>query len=226
MSTTPPKKSISLKRSRSIDKSQNESIGKDIDESVSDSASGSISGSISRSDSNESDSDSDSNESDSDNDDIPQPFKKPKLSIKKESENFSNAMNALLDTHLKAYDRKDPILVRSKKDLKKFDDDKLEQKAKKILLNEKKKKLTANRIKNLLPTNESTAREILQHEKILRKTAQRGVIKLFNAILMTQTNTQFDINNENGLIGNQKKKQLLNEISKENFLSLVKNSAK
>lgn len=219
MSTTSPKKSISLKRSRSIDKSQNESIEKEINESVSES-SGSISGSSSESDSNESDSDSDS-----DNDDIPQPLKKPKLSIKKESENFSNAMNALLDTHLKAYDRKDPILVRSKKDLKKFDDDKLEQKAKRILLNEKKKKLTANRIKNLLPTNESNAREILQHEKNLRKTAQRGVIKLFNAILMTQTNTQFDINNENGLIGNQKKKQLLNEISKENFLSLVKNSA-
>ena len=221
MSTTSPKKSISLKRSRSIDKSQNESIEKEINESASES-SGSISGSSSESDSNE----SDSNESDSDNDDIPQPLKKPKLSIKKESENFSNAMNALLDTHLKAYDRKDPILVRSKKDLKKFDDDKLEQKAKRILLNEKKKKLTANRIKNLLPTNESNARQVLQHEKNLRKTAQRGVIKLFNAILMTQTNTQFDINNENGLIGNQKKKQLLNEISKENFLSLVKNSAK
>lgn len=161
-----------------------------------------------------------------DADDIPVPQKKQKKSKKTETESFSNAMNALLDTHLKAYDRKDPILARSKKELKKFDDDKLEQKAKRLLLLEKKKKLTANRNKDLLPQDDATARQILQHEKQLKKTAQRGVIKLFNAILMTQTSTEEDINNEKGYLGLTKKKELVNEISKEKFLDLVQNVGK
>jgi len=132
-------------------------------------------------------------------------------------------MNALLDTRLKAYDRKDPILARSKRELKKFEDDKLEQKAKRLLLAEKKKKLTANRVKDLLPTDETIARQVLQHERQLKKTAQRGVIKLFNAILMTQTSTEAELSNESGL-GQTKKKELVNELSKEKFLSLVQNA--
>lgn len=169
---------------------------------------------------------SDSEEEEKDTDDIPLPQKKQKKSKKAETESFSNAMNALLDTHLKAYDRKDPILARSKKELKKFDDDKLEQKAKRLLLLEKKKKLTANRNKDLLPKDDATARQILQHEKQLKKTAQRGVIKLFNAILMTQTSTEEDVNNEKGYLGLTKKKELVNEISKEKFLDLVQNVGK
>lgn len=165
-------------------------------------------------------------EDEEDDDDIPTVQKKQKKSAKKEAESFSNAMNALLDTRLKAYDRKDPILARSKKELKKFEDVKLEQKAKHLLLTEKKKKLTANRNKDLLPKNDATARQVLQHEKQLKKTAQRGVIKLFNAILMTQTSTESDMSHETGLVGQSKKKELVNEISKEKFLDLVQQVGK
>lgn len=165
-------------------------------------------------------------EEEGDDDDIPTVQKKQKKSAKKEAESFSNAMNALLDTRLKAYDRKDPILARSKKELKKFEDVKLEQKAKRLLLAEKKKKLTANRNKDLLPKNDATARQVLQHEKQLKKTAQRGVIKLFNAILMTQTSTESDMSHETGLLGQSKKKELVNEISKEKFLDLVQQVGK
>lgn len=171
----------------------------------------------------ESESDSEAEAEDSGSDDIPKPLKKAKVSKKEESEKFANAMNALLDTRLKAYDRKDPILARSKRELKKFEDDKLEQKAKRLLLAEKKKKLTANRVKDLLPTDETIARQVLQHERQLKKTAQRGVIKLFNAILMTQTSTEAEMSNESGL-GQTKKKELVNELSKEKFLSLVQNA--
>lgn len=171
----------------------------------------------------DSESESEAEAEDSGSDDIPKPLKKAKVSKKEESEKFANAMNALLDTRLKAYDRKDPILARSKRELKKFEDDKLEQKAKRLLLAEKKKKLTANRVKDLLPTDETIARQVLQHERQLKKTAQRGVIKLFNAILMTQTSTEADMNNESGL-GQTKKKELVNELSKEKFLSLVQNA--
>lgn len=165
-------------------------------------------------------------EAEEDDDDIPTVQKKQKTSAKKEAESFSNAMNALLDTRLKAYDRRDPILARSKKQLKKFEDVKLEQKAKRLLLAEKKKKLTANRNKDLLPKNDATARQVLQHEKQLKKTAQRGVIKLFNAILMTQTSTESDMSHETGLVGQSKKKELVNEISKEKFLDLVQQVGK
>ncbi len=171
----------------------------------------------------DSESESEAEAEDSGSDDIPKPLKKAKVSKKEESEKFANAMNALLDTRLKAYDRKDPILARSKRELKKFEDDKLEQKAKRLLLAEKKKKLTANRVKDLLPTDETIARQVLQHERQLKKTAQRGVIKLFNAILMTQTSTEVDMSNESGL-GQTKKKELVNELSKEKFLSLVQNA--
>lgn len=167
----------------------------------------------------------DDDDDDDDDDDIPVPQKKQKVSKKEETEKFSNAMNALLDTHLKAYDRKDPILARSKKELKTFENEKLEEKAKRMLLAEKKKRLTANRVKDLLPTDDGKAREVLEKEKKLKKIAQKGVIKLFNAILMTQTATEQDISRESG-IGSNKRKELVNEISKEKFLSLVQQAGK
>ncbi|TID23826.1 hypothetical protein CANINC_003117 [Pichia inconspicua] len=174
---------------------------------------------------NEEEGEVDSNDDDDDDDDIPVPQKKQKVSKKEETEKFSNAMNALLDTHLKAYDRKDPILARSKKELKTFENEKLEEKAKRMLLAEKKKRLTANRVKDLLPTDDGKAREVLEKEKKLKKIAQKGVIKLFNAILMTQTATEQDISRESG-IGSNKRKELVNEISKEKFLSLVQQAGK
>lgn len=250
-STEIPKKKMTLtvsnKRSRS---EQHEKVSgkpknlkeEDLSESE-ESESKSKSGSESESESNDSseeeenitDSDEEEGEADEiegveeddddDDDDIPVPQKKQKVSKKEETEKFSNAMNALLDTHLKAYDRKDPILARSKKELKTFENEKLEEKAKRMLLAEKKKRLTANRVKDLLPTDDSKAREVLEKEKKLKKIAQKGVIKLFNAILMTQTATEQDISKESG-IGSNKKKELVNEISKEKFLSLVQQAGK
>lgn len=225
--TEVPKKKMTLKRKRDdkIVKEVKEDKRIENEESEGEQDNASASEDL-ESDGESASDNSDSEEEEKDTDDIPLPQKKQKKSKKAETESFSNAVNALLDTHLKAYDRKDPILARSKKELKKFDDDKLEQKAKRLLLLEKKKKLTANRNKDLLPKDDATARQILQHEKQLKKTAQRGVIKLFNAILMTQTSTEEDVNNEKGYLGLTKKKELVNEISKEKFLDLVQNVGK
>lgn len=225
--TEVPKKKMTLKRKRDDKMVKEVKEDKRIENEESEGEQDNASASEDLESDGESASDnSDSEEEEKDTDDIPLPQKKQKKSKKAETESFSNAVNALLDTHLKAYDRKDPILARSKKELKKFDDDKLEQKAKRLLLLEKKKKLTANRNKDLLPKDDATARQILQHEKQLKKTAQRGVIKLFNAILMTQTSTEEDVNNEKGYLGLTKKKELVNEISKEKFLDLVQNVGK
>ncbi|KAH3666975.1 hypothetical protein OGAPHI_003425 [Ogataea philodendri] len=175
----------------------------------------------------DSETDGSSNESeysDDDNDEIPAlPAKKKNKSDG--SEAFSKAMNALLDSKLKAHDRKDPILARSKTQLKKLESEKLELKAKRQLLAEKKAKLTSNRVRNLLPTDDSLAREVLEKEKKYRKVAQRGVIKLFNAILSTQTETNKEVGALEG-VGQSKKKELINEISTEKFLDLVQEAGK
>ncbi|OUM54951.1 hypothetical protein BVG19_g4411 [[Candida] boidinii] len=151
-------------------------------------------------------------------------LKKRKVNDSADSESFSKAVNALLGTRLKAYDRKVPILARSKKQLKAAESEKLELKAKRLILAEKKQRLTASRNKNLLPTDDANARVIIEQEKKYKKIAQRGVIKLFNAILMTQTETTNA--SKEKVIGETKKTELMTELSKEKFLDLIQAAGK
>lgn len=144
------------------------------------------------------------------------------------SESFSKAMNALLDTHLKAHDRQDPILARSKGQIKKFEEDKLESKAKKLLLAKKKAKLSAGRRIDLIPSNNTeSAQEVTIREKKLRKVAQRGVIKLFNAILAAQTPIPTDdgISQRNMHLSAEKRKAEVTEVSRDRFLDMVQAAA-
>lgn len=150
----------------------------------------------------------------------------PKLKKRKKNkddgnESFANAVNAILGSKLKAYDRKDPILARSKQTIKKAENEKLEAKAKRALLAEKKKVYDKDRVKNLLPTDDSKAREILEHERKLKKVAQRGVIKLFNVIMSTQTRTNTEVS-KTKVLGEEQKEKLITEVSKEKFFDLVK----
>ncbi|SCU80053.1 LADA_0B04786g1_1 [Lachancea dasiensis] len=164
-----------------------------------------------------------------DGDDFPRK-KKAKLSKHDDgSAGFSSALNAILGSHLKAHDRKDPIMARKKVTAKKLENDKLEQKAKRAMLAEKKKLLNKTRTKDIIPSvsaeNESGTeiREVLEKERRLRKIAQKGVVKLFNAILSTQVKSERDGAERIGDVKNRtEKKELLTEISKEKFLDLVK----
>ncbi|EHM99740.1 Rrp15p [Saccharomyces cerevisiae x Saccharomyces kudriavzevii VIN7] len=72
-------------------------------------------------------------------DDFPRKKKSKKSKHDDGSAGFSTAVNAILSSHLKAYDRKDPIMARNKKVLKQSESEKLEYKAKKALLARKKK---------------------------------------------------------------------------------------
>ncbi|KAH9200246.1 Rrp15p-domain-containing protein [Zygosaccharomyces rouxii] len=145
------------------------------------------------------------------------------------SAGFSSAMSAILSSHLKAYDRDDPIMARNKKILKKSDSDKLERQAKRALLVEKKKKLNKVRRKDVIPkvtddSGEKTGeeiRDVLEKEARLKKIARKGAVKLFNAILSTQVNTERDSKTVTGF-GQQEKKQRLVDLSKEKFLDMVK----
>lgn len=149
----------------------------------------------------------------------------PKLKKKKNlddgSKSFANAFSAIVNSKLKAYDRKDPILARSKVTLKKFDQDKLDAKARRLLLADKKVSHDNHRIKNLMAssTEPERVRELLQAERDLKKTAQKGVVRLFNAVLSTQVKTTEALTSEIG--GESRKDELMNEISKEKFLDLV-----
>lgn len=165
--------------------------------------------------------DSEENTDSSDYDDDEIPKMKKKKNLDDGSESFANAFNAIVGSRLKAYNRKDPILAKNKTTLKKLESDKLEAKAKRLILSEKKQLHDKHRIKNLLPSaNEpEKVRTIIQNERQLKKVAQKGVVRLFNAVLSTQLKTNQEIGKEQ--VGQTKKEELMNEISKEKFLDLV-----
>ncbi|CUM49295.1 uncharacterized protein AC631_03909 [Debaryomyces fabryi] len=165
--------------------------------------------------------DSEENTDSSDYDDDEIPKMKKKKNLDDGSESFANAFNAIVGSRLKAYNRKDPILAKNKTTLKKLESDKLEAKAKRLILSEKKQLHDKHRIKNLLPSasEPEKVRTIIQNERQLKKVAQKGVVRLFNAVLSTQLKTNQEIGKEQ--VGQTKKEELMNEISKEKFLDLV-----
>lgn len=163
----------------------------------------------------------DSDEEDDDNDENLPKLKKRKKNKDDGSESFANAVNAILGSKLKAYDRKDPILARSKQTIKKAESEKLEAKARRELLAEKKKVYDKDRVKDLLPKDDSTAREVLEHEKRLKKIAQRGVVRLFNVVMSTQTRTSSEVS-KTKVLGQDQKDKLISEVSKEKFFDLIK----
>ncbi|SCV02963.1 LAMI_0H04390g1_1 [Lachancea mirantina] len=172
--------------------------------------------------------DSEKDESEDEDDDFPKK-KKAKMSKHDDgSAGFSTAVNAILSSHLKAYDRADPIMARNKGVLKKSQKDKLEVKAKKAILAEKKKLLNKTRKKDIIPVvpeSESgeEIRKILEKERKLRKIAQKGVVKLFNVVLATQVKTEKENADKLDEVKNKgARKELLTDLSKERFLDLVK----
>ena len=187
----------------------------DVDEDDSE-----ASGSESEASESESASDAESEaESGSESDSDAMPKKKRKTGDG--SQEFANAFNAIIGSKLKAHRRNDPIMARSKNVQKQLDSAKLEAKAKKQLLAEKKALHDSHRVKNLLPSaNEpEKVRSMIEDEKKLKKVAQRGVVRLFNAVLSTQIKTTQEVSGEK--VGLVRKEELLNEVSKEQFLDLV-----
>lgn len=90
---------------------------------------------------------------------------------------FSETMSKILSSHLTTTARKDPVLVRAKKFQENIDDSKLEAKARRVLKEERRKELEKGRVKDVVPKeDDEAARKALEHEKKLRKTAQRGMV--------------------------------------------------
>ena len=181
-------------------------------------------------DNEQSDAEEDDEEEEED-DDFPRKKKSKNSKHDDGATGFSAAVNAILSSHLKAYDRKDPIMARNKKVLKQSESEKLEYKAKKALLAEKKKLLGKARKTDIIPIasgedRSENIRKVLEKETALRKIAQKGAVKLFNAILATQVKTEKEVSENLSEIKNkEEKKELVTEVAKEKFLDLVKAAA-
>lgn len=131
---------------------------------------------------------------------------------------FQTAMTAILNSKLKAYDREDPILVRNLKVATQIKEHRLETKAIRLLDQRKKRRLDRAHKAILIPDNLDEAGDALQHEKILKNIAQKGVVRLFNAIGTAQKVAQLSGSATAQVL---KSKDVLSA-SKDTFLKMIR----
>jgi hypothetical protein len=147
---------------------------------------------------------------------------------------FATSLSKILSTKLSTSKRSDPMLSRSAaahEASKAVQDSALEAKARRQLREQKKKASEKGRVKNVLLATRSeatgepdtTTAEILASEAKLRKTAQRGVVKMFNAVRAAQVkSTEAERSaREAGMIGMGRREEKANEMSKKGFLDLI-----
>ncbi|ETI24385.1 hypothetical protein G647_03754 [Cladophialophora carrionii CBS 160.54] len=139
---------------------------------------------------------------------------------------FSTSISKILSTKLSQSARKDPVLSRSKDAVETsaaLANERLEKKAKAKLRADRKEDLERGRVKDVLGLSSGQAGDIAEEEKRLRKIAQRGVVKLFNAVRAAQVKAEQAAKEERkkGTIGMANRQEKVNEISKQGFLELI-----
>ncbi|CAK4030923.1 ribosomal RNA-processing 15-like [Lecanosticta acicola] len=146
---------------------------------------------------------------------------------------FATSIQKLLSTKLTTSKRSDPVLSRSKSAAeanKTLTDQKLEQKARAQIRAEKKQVSERGRVKDVLglQTPDVDTGAVMEEEKRLKKTAQRGVVRLFNAVRAAQVKAE-EARKEarkEGIVGMQKREEKVNEMSKQGFLDLISSGGK
>ncbi|KAJ9660590.1 pre-60S ribosomal particles component [Coniosporium apollinis] len=141
---------------------------------------------------------------------------------------FATSMSKILGSKLTTSKRSDPILSRSKDAStasKELQDAKLEAKARHKIRQDKKDALEKGRVKDVmgLQTPGTPTAEIVEEERRLKKTAQRGVVKLFNAVRAAQVKGEEAAREakKSGVVGVGKREERVNEMSKQGFLDLI-----
>ncbi|EED18025.1 DUF1665 domain protein [Talaromyces stipitatus ATCC 10500] len=139
---------------------------------------------------------------------------------------FSTSISKILSTKLPTSARADPVLSRSKSAAQvssELANERLEQRARSKLRAEKKEEQERGRVRDVLGTERGEAGETAEEEKRLRKIAQRGVVKLFNAVRAAQVRGEEAARAEQkkGTVGIEERKKAANEISKQSFLELI-----
>ncbi|GAB7351077.1 hypothetical protein MBLNU459_g1551t1 [Dothideomycetes sp. NU459] len=146
---------------------------------------------------------------------------------------FATSMSKILGTKLTSTKRSDPVLSRSAAATaasKEMVDQRLEAKARRQLNVEKRQAMEKGRIRDVLgldSTDVSTA-DIQEQERRLKKTAQRGVVKLFNAVRAAQVKgeqAREDAKKE-GVVGMAQREERVSEMSKKGFLDLIAGGGK
>ncbi|KAL3422864.1 duf1665 domain protein [Phlyctema vagabunda] len=190
-------------------------------------------------DASNSDSEDDS-EDNSDTNSNPNLIKKRK---RNDPEAFATSMSKILSSKLTTSKRSDPVLSRSVTAIqasKEITDLALEKKAKQKLREEKKAAMDKGRVRDVLGASTAfdaahavedgavtaTTAETMETEKRLRKTAQRGVVKLFNAVRAAQIKGEEAAKEARtkGLVGQGRREDKINEMSKKGFLDLIAGS--
>ncbi|BFZ60045.1 pre-60S ribosomal particles component [Saitoella coloradoensis] len=171
--------------------------------------------------------DDDDDELDFDNSDDEEGLQQQQNNKRKRADDpdaFATAMSKILSSHLKAHTRSAPILARNKTSAATLESAKLEAKARRALALERRALLDKNHVVDILPRDEASARGVLEYEKALRKVAQRGVVKLFNAVRVSQVKADEarDEGMRRGVVGVDKRTQKVAEMSKTSFLDLIK----
>lgn len=146
---------------------------------------------------------------------------------------FATSISKILTTKLTSSKRSDPILSRSKtadEASKALADSKLDTKARASIRAEKRSLLEKGRVRDVLglDTPGVDTGAIMEEEKRLKKTAQRGVVKLFNAVRAAQVRGEEAERQAKaqGMVGMQKRDEKVNEMSKEGFLELLSRGGK
>jgi hypothetical protein len=139
---------------------------------------------------------------------------------------FSTSISKILSTKLPTSARADPVLSRSKSAAQTTSDlanERLEQRARAKLRADKKEEQDRGHIRDVLGVERGEAGETAEEEKRLRKIAQRGVVKLFNAVRAAQVRGEDAAREERkkGTIGMEERKKAVNEVSKQGFLELI-----
>jgi hypothetical protein len=160
----------------------------------------------------------------------PSTNRKPK-SKRNDPAAFSTSIAKILSTKLPTSVRSDPVLSRSKSaadEASTFANERLERKVKAKLRQERKADLEKGRVKDVLGVESGEAGETAELEKRLRKIAQRGVVKLFNAVRAAQVKGEEAAREERkkGTIGLQQREGKANEVSKQSFLELINGKGK
>ncbi|KAK1671280.1 Rrp15p-domain-containing protein [Colletotrichum godetiae] len=171
------------------------------------------------------DSDSDSEEDESDDGGNPNLIK----SKRNDPSAFSTFMSKILSTKLSNAKRADPVLARSAEAHQSAQaavDQALESKARKQMRAQRKEALEKGRVRNVLvapETEETSTGEMVETERRLRKVAQRGVVKLFNAVRAAQVKAAEAEKKarKDGVVGVVRREEKINEMSKKGFLDLI-----
>lgn len=148
---------------------------------------------------------------------------------------FATSLSKILSTKLSTSKRSDPVLARSAEaheSSKAAIDSALEAKAKRQLRDQKRKAMEKGRVRDVLQTSQTevfdgepdmTTSDILALEAKLRKTAQRGVVKMFNAVRAAQVQSAEaeKKTRKDGVIGMGRRDEKVNEMTKKGFLDLI-----